>query len=260
MPYAEVNGIRLFHEVAGEGEPVVFLHGAAGNHVSWWQQIPTFRQRYRCISVDQRGFGRSADVTGEGSRRHVDDLEALLDHLRVEQCALVAQSLGGRAALGFALRHPDRVRALVMADTWGFFDWPEQEERASALAAQQAAAGTPLVVRALGAAFQEREPGKTFLYRQIEGLNPPREPAGPFPGRPTPEDVRTLAVPVLCLVGAEDAVTPPPLIRAFHALLPDAEYVELPGLGHSVYFEDPGQFNEIVGAFLARHHADGSEA
>ncbi len=258
MPFAEVNGIGLFHEVAGEGDAVVFIHGAAGNHMSWWQEVPTFRERYRCITYDQRGFGRSADLTGEGPARYTDDLEALLGHLGVERCAIVAQSLGGRAALGFALHHPERVRALVMADTWGFFDWPEQQKRAQALAT---ATTTPLVHRALGAAFQQREPGLTFLYRQIEALNPPRPAAtGPVPGSPTVEDVRRLSVPVLCLVGAEDAVTPPPLIRAFHALLPDAEYVELPGLGHSVYFEDPAQFNQIVGAFLARHHDDGSEA
>ena len=73
MPFAEVNGIGLFHEVAGEGAPVVFIHGAAGNHMSWWQQVPTFRERYRCITYDQRGFGRSADLTGEGPARYTDE-------------------------------------------------------------------------------------------------------------------------------------------------------------------------------------------
>jgi 3-oxoadipate enol-lactonase len=251
MPYAEVNGIRLFHEVAGEGESLVFIHGAAGNHLSWWQQVPAFRQQYRCITIDQRGFGRSEDTTGEGPARYTDDLEALLDSLGVERCSIVAQSLGGRAALGFAVRHSERVRALVMADTWGFFDWPEQQERARALAQ---ATTTPLVHRALAQSFQEREPARTFLYRQIEALNPPRPAVTGTPaGSPTPEDVRRLSIPVLCLVGAEDIVTPPPLIRAFHALLPNTEYVELPGLGHSVYFEDGPRFNEVVGTFLAQH-------
>ena len=135
MPTAPINGIELFYEDSdaenADGKPVLFfLHGAAGNHMSWWQQVPTFRQSYRCIAIDHRGFGRSLDTTGEGTAKFIDDLEALVDHLGVPQLSLVAQSMGGRASLGYAVRHPERVKALVMADTWGFFDWPEQQERA----------------------------------------------------------------------------------------------------------------------------------
>ncbi|MCK9486419.1 MAG: alpha/beta hydrolase [Dehalococcoidia bacterium] len=257
MPTAPVNGIDLFYEDTGlppgdEAAPViVFLHGAAGNHLSWWQQVPTFRPHYRCISIDHRGFGRSADPAKEGGTRFIDDLDALVEHLGLSAVYLVAQSMGGRAALGYACRKSERVKAVVMADTWGFFDWPEQRERARELAG---AVTTPLLHRALAASFQEREPARTFLYRQIEGLNPPREgtPLPPADG-PTLEDVRALQVPVLCLVGAEDVVTHPPLIKALADELPNSQYVEVPGAGHSVYFEQPQRFNEIVGEFLARH-------
>ncbi|MEX2372375.1 MAG: alpha/beta hydrolase [Dehalococcoidia bacterium] len=253
MGTAPVNGIDLYYEdTGGDGPTVIFLHGAAGNHLSWWQQVPTFRKAYRCISIDHRGFGRSHDATGEGNARFIDDLDALVEHLGVERVFLVAQSMGGRAALGYACRRPERVQAVAMADTWGFFDWPEQRERAQQLTG---ATTTPLVHRALAQAFQDREPAKTFLYRQIEGLNPPREqaPGGLAAGGPTLEDVRALDVPVLCLVGAEDVVTHPPLIRALADELPRSEYVEVPGAGHSVYFENPLRFSELVGDFLARH-------
>ncbi len=261
MPTAPINGLDLFYEdtapQGGDAPVLVFLHGAAGNHMSWWQQVPTFRKAYRCISIDHRGFGRSVDPvredgTKEGGARFIDDLEALVEHLGLRDVFLVAQSMGGRAALGYACRRPDNVRALAMADTWGFFEWPEQRERAQALAS---ATTTPLVHRALAASFQEQNPALTFLYRQIEGLNPPREgsPVPPAPNGPTLEQVRALSVPVLCLVGAEDAVTPPPLIKALADELPNSQYVEVPGAGHSVYFEQPRRFNEIVGDFLARH-------
>ncbi|MDA1010297.1 MAG: alpha/beta fold hydrolase, partial [Chloroflexi bacterium] len=163
----------------------------------------------------------------------------------------IAQSMGGRAALGFAVRHPERVPALVMADTWGFFDWPEQQERAAAM---QPAVTTPLVHRALADTYQEQQPAMTFLYRQIQALNPPRD-ATPITamGAPTLAEVQACPVPTLCLVGAEDRVTPPPLIRALADVLPDARYVEVPGAGHSVYFEQPQRFNELVGGFLAEH-------
>ncbi len=256
MPALDVNGIELYYEDTGGDAPaVVFLHGAAGNHISWWQQIPTFRQRYRCISIDHRGFGRSHDATGEGPERFVDDLESLLEHLGVEQTALVAQSMGGRTALGFAVRHPGRVTALVMADTWGFFDWPELQEEAERLREEQGANDAPLQERALGRTFQEREPTLTFLYQQIAGLNPPRDLRRMSAGAPTREQVEALDLPVLFLVGSEDPLTPPAILHRVHEVIEGSEYVEFEGLGHSVYFEDGPGFNEVVGDFLARNVA-----
>lgn len=257
MATVSINGIELYYEDSdpqGEsGKPAVFwMHGAGGNHISWWQQIPAFRETYRCVALDHRGFGRSLDTTGEGVARFIDDLDALVEHLGVERLSIVAQSMGGRASLGYAVRHPERVRALVMADTWGFFDWPEQQERAKSF---QPAVTTPLVHRALADHYQEANPTMTFLYRQIQALNPPRE-GSPVsaPGAPTLEQVQGCPVPTLCLVGADDTVTPPPLIRALADVLPNAEYVEVANAGHSVYFEQPQRFNELVGEFLARHH------
>ena len=256
MPSAPVNGIDLYYEISGpaEAHPVVFLHGAGGNHISWWQQIPVFNQTYRCISIDHRGFGRSSDPGGAGAVQFVDDLEALLAYLGIDRVALVAQSMGGRTALGFAVRYPGRVRALVMADTWGFFDWPEQLGRARALREQQPDASDPLLVRAVGPKFRRDEPLRTFLHQQVGGLNPPRAPSTNVdPGAPKVEQVAALRVPVLMVEGAEDEVVPPPLMHAFHALIPGSEYAEVPDAGHSLYFEDARQFNDLVGSFLARH-------
>ncbi len=112
MPSISVNGIDLYYEISGpEGaQPVIFLHGAGGNHISWWQQVPHFNKTYRCVSIDHRGFGRTLDPAGAGSTRFVDDLEGLLSHLGYDQVALVAQSMGGWSCLPFAIRAPKRVR------------------------------------------------------------------------------------------------------------------------------------------------------
>lgn len=256
MPSTAINGIELFYDDQNPNEreeTIVFLHGAAGNHVSWWQQVPVFREQYRCIAIDHRGFGRSLDPSGEGSQRFVDDLEALLDELGVERTALVAQSMGGRSALGFAVRRPERVTALVMADTWGFFDWPELQEEARQL---RESAGdnndTPLSERALGTKYQQENPAGGFLYRQIAGLNPPRD-ATSLMGGPTRDEVAGLSVPTLFLVGSEDMLTPPPILKRVHEIVAGSRYIEVPERGHSVYFEDPTAFNEAVGAFLAEH-------
>ena len=116
--FVESDGERIYHEVCGEGEPVVLCHGAGGNHASWYQQVPAFASRYRVITWDQRGFGRSTNrADRSGPRAAVADLRGLLDHLAVDKAHLVGQSMGGWVILGFALAHPERVRSLVFAST-----------------------------------------------------------------------------------------------------------------------------------------------
>ncbi len=116
MSSAKINGIELHYQTHGEGEAIVFAHGAGGNLLSWWQQIPFFSQNYKCIVFDHRGFGHSLDAPdGPGGEAFVDDLRGLLDHLEIDSAHLVAQSMGGRTALGFALAHPERTRSLLMA-------------------------------------------------------------------------------------------------------------------------------------------------
>ena len=101
MPKTQVNGIDLYYEVHGDGPAIVFAHGAGGNHLSWWQQVPVFTRQYRCVTFDHRGFGQSPDIpNGPGSQAFVEDLNQLLDHLKIEHVALVAQSMGGRTCSG----------------------------------------------------------------------------------------------------------------------------------------------------------------
>jgi 3-oxoadipate enol-lactonase len=248
MPKAQVNGMELYYEVHGDGPAVVFAHGAGGNHLSWWQQVPVFARRYRCITFDHRGFGQSPDVpNGPGSRAFVEDLKRLLDHLQIDRVALVAQSMGGRTCLGFTLEYPDRVRGLVMADTTGGFG----DARMSQLRAEHEAAlaGPDAPPRTYARHFPQEQPTQAFLYEQIRALNPPRQEV-PAPG-PTVEQVRALATPTLLIVGEHDVIAPPALMKMFQGYIPHARLAEVAGAGHSVYFEKPAEFNRLVLDFLA---------
>ena len=90
------------------------------NHLSWWRQVPHFSDRYTCVVFAHRGFWPSEDAAdGPRPDAFVDDLAALIEHLRLDDVRLVAQSMGGWTCLEYALRQPERVRALVMADTVG---------------------------------------------------------------------------------------------------------------------------------------------
>src|SRR5690606_16126572 len=126
MPHFQINGIKLFAEQVGKGPAIVFAHGRGGNHLSWWQQVPAFSDRFRCITFDHRSFGMSYDVPdGPGQDAFIDDLERLLDQLKISRAVLVAQSMGGYTALGVALRNPARVAGLVLADTTASVAVPE---------------------------------------------------------------------------------------------------------------------------------------
>src|SRR2546427_12827065 len=96
MAFMVKDGFRLYYEdTGGVGPTILFLHGAGGNHLSWWQQVPVFAEEYRCVTMDQRGFGQSPDVAGgPGPAALATDAVALLQHLRLAQAAGVAQSMG----------------------------------------------------------------------------------------------------------------------------------------------------------------------
>jgi 3-oxoadipate enol-lactonase len=253
MPTVHVNGIDLYYEVHGKGPAVVFAHGAGGNHLSWWQQMPAFRDRYRCIVFDHRAFGRSMDAETGGRQWFARDVEALLHHLGEDSCAIVAHSMGGRTAIGVTFRTSIQVWGLVLSGTNGGAVTDE------VLAIQEAhrrdlAPGSTLLDRALAPSFVEERPDLAFLYREIQRLNPPR-PAdflAPLPGYrgSTATRLAESGIPVLFLVGSEDRVVPADAIAACHRAVPGSRFVLIEGAGHSSYFEKPQEFNDAVGDFL----------
>ena len=254
MSWMETNGIRMYYESHGEGEAIVFAHGAGGNHLSWWQQVPFFAKNYRCITFDHRGFGRTTDVpNGPSTHAFPEDLRGLLDGLAIERAFLVAQSMGGGTCMGFTAAWPERVRGLVMADTTGAIEDPKLRAEAQAFRDSQPPPFT-LVGRAYNPALKERRPEMAFLYDSVMALNPTRpQPVGERDPRfnATTEKLAKLNVPVQFIVGEVDAIVPVSVIEYAATLIPGARFAKVPGSGHSVYFEEPAAFNRIVSDFLA---------
>ncbi|RVT92017.1 alpha/beta fold hydrolase [Rhodovarius crocodyli] len=251
MPFIEAGNSRLYHEVHGEGPPVVLMHGVGGNHAGWFNQVPAFARRHRTVVIDQRGFGLSTDAEGLGRSAMADDLALVLDHLGIERAAIVAQSMSGGAAVNFACRHPGRVSALVMADTaQGIALSPDL----AAIQAEAMKAGEALtpIERVFGPSFLAAEPSLAFLYRQISGFNRynARSITGAFPLN-APEALAATGIPILFLAGAEERRFPVPLLRGVQAQVAGSRFVLIERAGHSVYFERPDAFNEVVLGFLA---------
>jgi pimeloyl-ACP methyl ester carboxylesterase len=112
---APVNGLELYYEVHGDGEPLVLIHGGLGSVEMFAPVLPAFSAGRRVIAVDLRGHGRTADLEGPFSfEGFADDVAALVRHLGLERADVLGYSLGGGAALQTAIRHPDLVRRLVV--------------------------------------------------------------------------------------------------------------------------------------------------
>jgi 3-oxoadipate enol-lactonase len=258
MAFMTKDGFRLYYEDTGGNAPaVMFLHGAGGNHLSWWQQVPVFAEEYRCITADQRGFGQSPDVSaGPGPAALGTDAIALLDHLGISRAAIVAQSMGGWAAVGAAVRAPERFWAIVLANTVGNLTNSE----IAAVRARLAAASPPrppvLWHAAIGPTFRKREPERSFLYAQISGLNAPLSPEfrDQLMSLTTPvERYAATRVPTMFLTSDEDGLIWPELSAKVHENVPGSRFERVEAAGHSTYFERPDVFNREVGAFLKEH-------
>jgi pimeloyl-ACP methyl ester carboxylesterase len=118
MPCLQVNGVDLFYEVTGTGEPLLFLHGLGSSGRDWELQVQAFARDYRVITVDLRGHGRSQKADGSYSiPLFAEDVIALLDHIAPEAVHVVGLSMGGMVALQLALTSPERVRSLTVVNS-----------------------------------------------------------------------------------------------------------------------------------------------
>lgn len=253
---------HIHYELAGKGPAIVFAHGLGGNHLSWWQQVAHFSSTHTCVVFSHRGFTPSTPVPGDRAPdAYADDLAALVRELKLDDVALVAQSMGGWTCLEYALREPKRVRALVMASTSGTIDFTGlNDEEIQAWVA--AAPGMLKSMEARGAlpASGERmareQPALAHLYRQISQLAPAefredvRKRIRELRRRP-PSLVAELAMPVLFITGDEDWVFPPAAGPALAPLARNGRAARVPQAGHSVYFERAATFNRLVEEFLS---------
>lgn len=114
--YAPVNGLKMYYEVHGSGDPVVLLHGSFMTiPYNWTEWIGELSKTRKVIAIEMQGHGRTADIDREFSCEHLaDDVAALLDYLKIPSADLIGYSMGGSVAMQCAIRHPEKVRKVVV--------------------------------------------------------------------------------------------------------------------------------------------------
>jgi 3-oxoadipate enol-lactonase len=258
-------GCKIYYETAGSGPALIFVHGLGSNHITWWQQVPYFANRYTCITFSHRGFPPSSEIGVPDPKEFSADLASLIEHLQLPDVRLIAQSMGGWTSLEYMLSYPNhKVRALVLASTCGTIHQPSvpllEPQRLTDWTRRAAAARADMARRGISPAAGERmareRPMLHFLYRTIanasgafdrEQLRTRLEaistrPAGVLHG---------LSTPTLFIIGSEDTTYPFFLSEALAGLMPKAKVDLVPESGHSVYFQRAETFNELVDRFLA---------
>jgi 3-oxoadipate enol-lactonase len=262
-----LSASEIYFEVTGSGPALIFAHGLGGNHISWWQQVAHFCDRYTCVTFSHRGFPPSVNLAGtSGHVEFASDLAALVEHLELTDVYLVSQSMGGWTCLTYALQERRRVRGLVLSSTTGTVDFEAIQhpeiERLPQWKEWSQSVRTDLTERGLlastGARMAREQPSRYFLYQELYDLA-----AASYKDTVrkqirasrhlAPEVLKSIGFPTLFIVGEEDLLFPPMAARAAASLIPGAMVVEVPEAGHSVYFERPEQYNAALDAFLAVH-------
>src|SRR3954452_14693651 len=268
MPHVTADdGVRLFYEEAGEGIPVVFVHEFAGDHRSYEPQLRHFARNYRCIAYNARGYPPSdvPDADAYSQDRARDDIRSVLDGLRIDRAHVVGISMGGFATLHFGFAYPDRARSLVVA---GCGYGAEPEKRAQFMAEAEASAKRFETVgmqhAALGYAlgptrvqFQNKDPRgwQEFTDQLAEHSNEgaARTMRGVQARRPSlyelTDKMAAVTVPALIMTGDEDwpCLEPSLLLKR---TISSAELVVMPGTGHTLNLEEPGDFNRHLDRFF----------
>jgi len=255
---ADLPGVHLwFNDSGGSGEPVVFVHAATGSSKVWEYQRPVFASRgYRVITYDRRGYGRSVtDSSGTQPGTGVDDLNALMDYLKIERFHLVGTAAGGFVAWDYALSFPKRLRSLIVANSIGGVQDPEYQQAMQRLRTPDFLAMSP-DMRELGPAYRASNPSGAERWRELERTARPtsaQPPAQTFRNRVTFALLETISVPTLLMTGDADMYAPPPIMRMFAARVKGSKSFVIPEAGHSGYWEQPEIFNRTVLDFVRRH-------
>ena len=251
--YVQVNGMRTYYEVSGSGEPLVVLHGAYMTIPSMGEIIPRLAQTRRVYAFEFQGHGRTSDIDRPITYENLaDDVAAFMDAVGLESADVFGYSMGAAAGLGLAIRHPERVRRLIVAST--AYDirglQPVYREFLPQFTVEMML-GTPL--EADYRAVAPNPEGFRELARKLVALE--HEPMA------WGADVRRITAPVLIVTGDADVVTLEHSVTLFRLLgggvmgdmgqpLPASRLAVLPGSSHTSVITQVDVLQTYIEQFL----------
>jgi pimeloyl-ACP methyl ester carboxylesterase len=225
-----INGIEMYHEVYGDGEPLVFLHGFMGSGADWGQVINRPPEGYRSIFPDLRGHGRSTNPAGTFTfQQSARDVLALLDSLNIGQCKAIGVSGGAQTLLHMATQQPGRVDAMVLVSGGHYFP-----KEARAFMSKFTIESLPLAEQqAMRQRHKHGEEQVQALLKQSKGFQSSYDDMS-F----TPPHLATITARTLLVFGDRDPLYPVQIPVEMHAAIPKSRLWIVPNGGHGLIFGD----------------------
>jgi pimeloyl-ACP methyl ester carboxylesterase len=252
---AELPGTRLWYwDTGGTGRPVILLHAATHSAAGWVYQQPVLaRAGYRTIAYSRRGYFGSDPGDPANPGVAADDLDNLIQHLKLGTVDLVAAAHGGFFALDFSLAWPAKVRTLtVVASLMGITDADYAE--VNARLRPKLFLDLPPDFRELSPSYRAGNPDGVAAWLELHHQALQGDRLYPNLKQPlTWARLETIRQPTLLMTGESDLYTPPALLRMQASHMPHAEVATIAEAGHSPYWEQPAEFNRRLLDFLARN-------
>jgi 3-oxoadipate enol-lactonase len=275
MSTATVGSLDVYYEEHGSGDPLLLIMGLAADSTAWMFQVPDFAQHYRTIVFDNRGVGRTSKPAGPYTIHEMaDDAAGLLDVLDVRRAHVVGVSMGGMIAQELALRHPARVRSLVLACTYPEPDAEIERNRRFSL---EQFGGTVTAEGEMQVDLKAINPmdflqhllpavfNQEFIAKELPKLIQVFSGALQYGfsmeailgqvaavmNHKATERLHQIAVPTLVITGDADRLIPPANSDILAKHIPGANLVRIAGGSHGFNFETPEVFNRAVLEFLA---------
>ena len=258
-----MTSLHVVDQGPADAPALVLLHSIATNSAMWSAQIPVWSRSYRVLAVDLPGHGLSPLEPGEAQPDlYLRMMSGLLERFRLKRCSIVGLSLGGMIGQMFALRHPQQVQSLVIANTSARLP-PQMHERWEARSLEATQQGmesqvTSTLERWFTPEFLQRAPHTVqWIADMIRTTRPEgyRAAIAAIRATETFDQLPSLRCPLLVIAGGRDQATPVQALKTLAALVPNSQLEVLENAAHLSNVAEPIEFAERVGAFLARTHA-----
>lgn len=260
--FAEINGAKIYYDVAGEGHPFLMVHAGIANKSMWDDQFDFFAKKYKVVRYDMRGFGQSPPVAGDYQRH--EDIRAVLDYLKIDHVYLMGCSMGGGACMNFALDFPERADALIMVGSgpggFSYEGWsppPQDKEMESAYQKGDLERVNELDMQ-IFVDGKGRSPDQVnpALRKKVYDMNMIALRNEKLLGKDVPppdsaaKRIGELHLPVLIVIGDLDEEYIARAADFMASNIPGARKIVMHGTAHLPNMEFPKEFNAHVQEFL----------
>lgn len=259
MPTAQINDFPMHYLDLGVGTPLVLLHGFPLDSRIFKHQADAFKDRYRVIAPDLRGFGQSTATTPFSLNQLADDVHLLLQQIGASPCILGGLSMGGYVAQSYIRKYPADVKALILFNTKSESDNEQQQQGRNKMIESVRYGGSRVVAEQmlpnmLGPKTKETNPALVAEVTGIMQACPALTIEHALEALRDRDDHRStlpqIKVPSLIITGESDAISGPSIMQPIAKAIPGSAYQVIPNAGHLSTLENPSAVNAVLEAFL----------